>query len=85
MHHIAAGNFSASISEESQNLFLWGTGTFGEFLTPHRVKRIQGEVVSASVGNNFGAALTTQGFLYSWGDNQVGQLGAGDFLSRSTP
>jgi hypothetical protein len=40
MHHIAAGNFSASISEESQNLFLWGTGTFGEFLTPHRVKRI---------------------------------------------
>ncbi len=69
MHHIAAGNFSASISEESQNLFLWGTGTFGEFLTPHRVKRIQGEVVSVSVGNNFGAALTAQGFLYSWGEN----------------
>lgn len=58
MHYIAAGNFSASISEESQNLFLWGTGTFGEFLTPHRVKRIQGEVTQVALGLNFGVALT---------------------------
>jgi len=69
MSYISAGNFSASISEESQNLFLWGTGTFGEFLTPHRVKRIQERVIAVSIGTNFGVALTTQGFLYSWGDN----------------
>ena len=45
MMSIGAGSFSASISEESKSLFLRGTGSFGEFLVPHRVKRIQGEVL----------------------------------------
>lgn len=40
MKFVAAGSFSASISEEKMDLFLWGTGSFGEFLTPHRVKKI---------------------------------------------
>lgn len=42
MKFVAAGSFSAAISEEKQDLFLWGTGSFGEFLTPHRVKKIKG-------------------------------------------
>lgn len=29
MKHIAAGSFSASISKETKQLYLWGTGTFG--------------------------------------------------------
>ena len=45
MKFIAAGSFCASISEEEQSLFLWGSGAFGEFLTPHRVKKIKGTVV----------------------------------------
>jgi len=40
MCYIAAGGFSAAISSESKSLYLWGTGTFGEFETPHRVKKI---------------------------------------------
>lgn len=72
MRYIAAGSFSASISEEGSNLFLWGTGAFGEFLTPHRVKKIRGETVSVSVGQGYGVALSMQGFLYSWGDNGSG-------------
>jgi alpha-tubulin suppressor-like RCC1 family protein len=43
MKSIEAGSFSAAISEDGSNLFLWGTGAFGEFLTPHRVKKIRGE------------------------------------------
>lgn len=43
MIEIAAGSFSAAISDEGQ-LYVWGTGTFGEFLQPNRVKKIQGEV-----------------------------------------
>ena len=82
MRTIAAGSFSGAISEADSSLFLWGTGSFGEFLSPHRVKRIQGEVISVSIGNCFGAALTAPGFLYSWGDNSAGQLGFGDFLAR---
>jgi alpha-tubulin suppressor-like RCC1 family protein len=40
MKYIAAGSFSASIAKDSGSLYLWGTGTFGEFKTPHRVKKI---------------------------------------------
>lgn len=43
MRYVAAGSFSASISDDTRSLFLWGTGAFGEFLTPHRVKKIKGE------------------------------------------
>ena len=45
MQLIAAGSFSAAVSENGGSLFLWGTGAFGEFLTPHRVKKIEGEAV----------------------------------------
>jgi alpha-tubulin suppressor-like RCC1 family protein len=85
MKYIAAGSFSASISDDKMDLFLWGTGSFGEFLTPHRVKKIKGQTVSVSVGNGFGVALSNQGYLYSWGVNDFGQLGTGDFKMRTTP
>lgn len=58
MKYVAAGSFSASISEEKMDLFLWGTGSFGEFLTPHRVKKIKGQTVAVSIGNGFGVALS---------------------------
>lgn len=45
MRNIAAGSFSASVSHDTGDLFIWGSGIFGEFLTPHRVKTIQGSVV----------------------------------------
>jgi len=41
MKSIAAGTFSASIAKETGSLYLWGTGTFGEFKTPHRVRKIE--------------------------------------------
>ena len=85
MKYIAAGSFSAAISEEKMDLFLWGTGSFGEFLTPHRVKKIKGQTVSVAVGNGFGVALSNHGYLYSWGVNDFGQLGSGDFKIRTTP
>ena len=72
MRFIGANTFSASISEEGSSLFLWGTGTFGEFLTPHRVKKIKGETTQISIGENFGVALNGSGYLYSWGENQTG-------------
>jgi hypothetical protein len=58
MSFISAGSFSASISEETRSLFLWGSGAFGEFLTPHRVKKIKGETLQVALGDGFGMALT---------------------------
>jgi len=85
MRSISAGSFSAAISDETRSLFLWGTGAFGEFLTPHRVKKIKGETLQVSLGDGFGMALTQQGHIYSWGENHAGQLGTGDNVTKATP
>ena len=85
MCFIAAGGFSAAIANENKSLYLWGTGTFGEFEYPHRVKKISGSVKFVSVGQDFGAAITTDNALYTWGDNPQGQLGTGDFVNSGTP
>ena len=34
---------------------------------------------------SFAAAIDKDGFLYSWGQNQYGQLGVGDFRNRKLP
>ena len=85
MKYVAAGSFSASISQEAGSLYLWGTGTFGKFNTPHRVKKIEQNAISVDIGESFGVVLTEDRQLYSWGINQDGQLGSGDFYDRPTP
>jgi len=85
MCYIAAGSFSASISKEQGSVYLWGKGTFGEFSTPHRVKKIESRAIQISIGSMFGAVLTEERRLYTWGINKNGQLGSGDFTDRPTP
>jgi len=72
MSYIAAGGFSASISKDAGSLYLWGSGTFGEFLTPHRVKKVESKSVKASIGRDFGMALTEDRRIYTWGLNANG-------------
>lgn len=38
-----------------------------------------------SIGNKFGVVLTEDRQIYSWGENNCGQLGSGDFIDRPTP
>jgi X-linked retinitis pigmentosa GTPase regulator len=75
MKKVAAGGFSGSISMDSGDLYLWGSGVFGEFLTPHRVKTIHGSTVDVSIGNHFGTAINKSGGIYTWGINNSGELG----------
>ena len=79
MGKISAGSFSASVSKDAGELYIWGSGPFGEFLTPHRVKTIVGATKSVEIGLNFGIALSQDGYLYSWGVNTFGELGTGDY------
>ena len=60
MKKVAAGSFSASLSE-SGDLYIWGSGIFGEFLTPHRVKTINGLTIDIDIGNHIGAAVNKDG------------------------
>lgn len=72
MKHISAGSFSASISQDTCQLYLWGTGTFGNFQSPHRVKKIPENVAEVSIGEQFGVCLTEDRKLYAWGQNDLG-------------
>lgn len=85
MCFVAAGSYSACISTESRQLYIWGKGEFGELAYPHRVKTINEPVVSVSLGENFGVALTENQEVYTWGENQKGQLGNGSCINEPTP
>lgn len=85
MSYVAAGSFSASISKDTGSLYLWGTGTFGQFFTPHRVKKIEGKAIQVAIGDKFGLVMTEERDLYTWGINDNGQLGSGDFKEKPTP
>jgi len=72
MKFIAAGSFSASISKDQGSIYLWGTGTFGKFSTPHRVKKIEQRALQVEIGQSFGMVLTEERNIYTWGINEDG-------------
>eukprot|EP01038_Epipyxis_sp_PR26KG_P011419 gene11419-15303_t len=77
------------------NLTVWGTGKFGELglgkyelFTPYpqiipKLSKIN--IVRISSGQYHNLAIDSSGCLYSWGRNQSGQLGHGDYIDRYTP
>jgi alpha-tubulin suppressor-like RCC1 family protein len=85
---VKAGSFSAALTAE-QDILIWGSGEFGQVQTPIKICPQEGvKFKDLSLGkgrDSFGAALDIDGFLYSWGDNQTGQLGLGDFAARKIP
>lgn len=68
-------------------LYLWGTGSFGQFYTPHRVKSVNKfDMTDFQLGRaGFIAVVTRAGEVYTWGANDAGQLGLRDTIARSTP
>jgi X-linked retinitis pigmentosa GTPase regulator len=79
---ISAGNHSGAVTDKGQ-LFIWGTGVFGEYLAPTRLS--VGTVKDVSIGGSFGVALDSSGRLLSWGANSNGELGNGDFEPKIAP
>lgn len=81
---IASGSHSCAISENGQ-LYLWGTGAFGEFLFPQKITGFKAPLIDISVGSGFGLAIDSAGNAYSWGSNKNGELGLGDYEPRFVP
>ena len=81
---VACGHHSAAVSEYGE-LYLWGSGVFGEFLTPQLMTEITGRVTEVDVGGSFGAAIDSQSCLWTWGSNTNGELGLGDYDQRLSP
>lgn len=81
---VACCHFSAAVSDQG-DLLVWGTGVFGEFLTPRTVTNIPTAVKEVRLGSCFAAALDSQGKLWTWGSNSSGELGLGDYEPRANP
>jgi hypothetical protein len=84
IERVCSGHHSGAISNQG-TLFIWGTGVFGQYLTPHRVNSINVSVNDLKIGGCFGCALDSRGILWTWGSNTSGELGVGDFEPRSAP
>jgi alpha-tubulin suppressor-like RCC1 family protein len=66
-----------------------GDGTFENRNTPVKISFIgldEGEyVLSIIAGSQYNIAITSNGKVYSWGRNQVGQLGDGTTVNKNIP
>lgn len=76
------------------SLYTWGLAASGQLghggdlsvpvTTPKQVETLMGKrVISGCMGLNFSVAVTDDGSVYSWGQNDVGQLG--DFNTTNMP
>lgn len=65
-------------------MYVWGEGSFGKFHSPHRIKSAKKMEISDFQISRGGIAMliTQQGTVYSWGPNELGQLGHGDTVTR---
>ena len=80
---IVAGCHSAAITS-NEDIYVWGTSTFGQFLEPERSISLKG-VIDASIGRSCGAAVDRNGKVWSWGYNEQAQLGLVDTEPRCIP
>ena len=80
---ISCGSHSAAVSDRG-DLFLWGSGPFGELLTPQQVE-LPVRVMEVAVGGTFAVALDVNHSVWTWGSNTSGELGLGDYDQRTVP
>ncbi len=81
---LACKHHSAALTHAGE-LFLWGTGAFGEYLNPHQVTFIPEKLTDIELGGCFGLAVDLKGSVWAWGSNTSGELGLGDFEARAYP
>jgi X-linked retinitis pigmentosa GTPase regulator len=81
---IACGHHSAALTEKG-DVYVWGTGIFGEYLLPTKYSPSDYYYQDISIGGFFGSAIDEYGVPWTWGSNTSGELGQGDFDPRSQP
>jgi alpha-tubulin suppressor-like RCC1 family protein len=61
---IACNHHSAAIGSKGE-LYFWGTGVFGTYLSPRMV--LDKNICEVNIGGCFGLAKDKQGLLWTWG------------------
>jgi alpha-tubulin suppressor-like RCC1 family protein len=91
---IATGLWFCAAIKTNGTLWTWGrniTGNLGQNIsfTINRSSPVQvgalTDWLQVSTGQNFCAAIKTNGSLWSWGNNTAGELGLNDVAYRSSP
>jgi alpha-tubulin suppressor-like RCC1 family protein len=92
---VAAGCSHALALTSTGGVLAWGTNRFGELgsgtaggvsATPAPVKLPDGVRISAiSAGCTFSLAVSTDGQVYAWGSDNIGQLGNGTINFDASP
>ena len=86
---VIAGNFSAAINYQNQ-ILIWGKGKFGVIKSPQKLFMDKVEFIDCKISkfdgdDSHAVSLDQNGKVYSWGNNQHGQLGHGDTRDRKLP
>jgi alpha-tubulin suppressor-like RCC1 family protein len=61
------------------SVYIWGDTPNGLLTRTEKINGLQGMVDQVAIGENFITVLDTDNSLFSWGGNEYGQLGIGDF------
>jgi hypothetical protein len=85
---IAAGQFSACLALEPNATWIWNDqlngGSDSDRMYPRRLAGLPA-LGSVAAGERYLAVLAADGTVWTWGDNSVGQLGDGTYVSRNSP
>jgi alpha-tubulin suppressor-like RCC1 family protein len=91
---VAAGDdHGLALKGDGTTVWAWGGNAYGQLgngatsspnSTPAAVPGLSG-VVAVSAGYFFSLAVTSNGNVYAWGNNQYGQLGDGTTTQRNSP
>lgn len=93
---VSAGSNVLTALASTGDVYAWGSNLYGaigigkkttkNYLTPVKVKRPAGVKFTAiAAGADFVLALASNGAVYAWGVNEIGQLGDGSTKLRRAP
>lgn len=90
---VSAGNVHSLAVKTNGTLWTWGNGQFGQLgnglFSSATANVIQvgtaNDWLTVSAGNRFSLAIKTTGTLWSWGLNNVGQLGLNNLIDQNLP
>ena len=77
INSIACSTYSTAISHTG-DLYMWGSGSIGEFAAPLRVSGMPSPAQSCQVSKSHICVMDREGMAWVWGENQKGELGLGD-------
>lgn len=95
---ITLGDNHSSALTSNGRLFIWGSNEYGQIGNSTLIKRISPTDITSffmlsinetieyvSLGKTHSAALTSDGRVFTWGNNYSGQLGDGTGVNRNVP